>query len=506
MVTALFGEKKFGTFKFGPTTQTRLRFGLEVDWMNKSLFTGENEAKYLQDLSTERGRQYTISANGQNFEHEDTGKFSAVLLDEQRRFDPYNEDSPLFGKLGGGKYFRVKVRTIANHHYPLMAGMIDEPVNFTENGIDKVRFEGTDGWAFLRNQNKEVTVPLQEGIYVEEAIKMVLAAAEWPRIWGHDLGEGVDQRPYFWVDERSAAQVIHEVVHGELGTVSIAADGKMRFRSRLANEEEGLTLTDDDVRINGFRRMSPAEVIRNVVRVESSPRTEGSVQTVWEIPKRLQINAGQTISDIFTPFTYNNESVPVKNPISPVSGSDFDASQNEDGSGSDYTGNISVSMHAFSTTSVLSITNSGGTTAWVYVRVRGTPITKGNTVSFGFRDKESIKQFGPRPFVFTIDQSVNVARQYRDLLESYLTVAKNFLVVDLVPDGERQFTFDLGKIVSGQFDDFGIYQAFRVIRVKHQFIDRAGMSVNTRLWLEPYVRLFTGVQLPVQLPFQLGSV
>ena len=38
MTTSLFGQSKFGTFKFGATVQTRPRFGLEVDWANRSVF------------------------------------------------------------------------------------------------------------------------------------------------------------------------------------------------------------------------------------------------------------------------------------------------------------------------------------------------------------------------------------------------------------------------------------------------------------------------------------
>ena len=62
MTTSLFGQSKFGTFKFGATVQTRPRFGFEVDWANRSVFSGANEAPLLQKLSMERGRRYTISA------------------------------------------------------------------------------------------------------------------------------------------------------------------------------------------------------------------------------------------------------------------------------------------------------------------------------------------------------------------------------------------------------------------------------------------------------------
>ena len=503
--TALFGEKKFGTFKFGPTTQTRPRFGFEVDWNNKALFTGENEAKYIYDLTIERGRKYLIKSDGTAFEEQETGKVSAVLLDQERRFDPYNEASPLYGKMGGGKYFRITVRTPSDNYYPLMAGMIDEPVNFEENGISKARLEGTDGWGFLRNLNDLMTIPLQENVYPNEIINQILDASRYPKIWGRSLDTGIDQRPFFWADGRSPAKTIHETAQNELGNVFIAADGKLTFKSRVTPEINEITLTDDDVMRNGITRMQPSDVIRNLLKVETSPRSSASVQTVWEIPGRLQISPGQTYDDVFAEFQYNNQTTPVKDPINPVSGTDFDATEFEDGSGADYTSDVIITMYAYSTRAQLSITNNGSNVVWVYVKVRGTPIVKGSSVSFEYEDVESIKQFGPRTFVFSIDQNVNVARQYRDLLALYLTSAKDYLVADLVPNPDVQFALDLGMIVRGQFNRFGIDESYRVIRLRHKFSDKAGIVTWTRVWLEPYIRLFAGVQIPVQVPFQLGG-
>lgn len=503
MTNSLFGRRKFGTFQFGATTLKNPRYGLEVDWDGDALFDGTNEGPNLQDMTIERGRKYTVSAAGDSLEVEETGRFSAVLIDEDSRYDPYNVSSPLYGMLTGGKYFRVTTRTMSDAIYPLMAGKLDEPVSYMERRMPMARLQGSDGWGFLRDQGNQVTVPLQENIYAEQAIQKVLDEANWPRLWGTDMNEGVDSRPYFWVDARSPAQVIHEMAHNELGNVCITAEGKMKFRSRLSLETEIMTITDGDV-IN-VRKMTPAEVVRNVVSVKSEPRSEQSTQTVWEIPGRLQVQAGATINDVFAEFTYNNETVPVKSPITPMITTDFNAKQNEDGSGTDYTANFTVTMYAYSTKAQLSITNNGGTAAWIYVRVRGNPITKTNSVTFGYRDATSIQQFGPRPFNLSIDQGVNIARQYRDLLGSYLTQARNYLVVDLMPAPDIQFAADLGQILRARFTNYGIDQAYRLIRISHQFQDVNGIVVRTRWWLEPYIRLFTGVQIPVQIPFQLGG-
>ena len=408
--------------------------------------------------------------------------------------------------LSGGKFFRARVRTTTNTIHALMAGTLDEPVAYIENGVKKARLEGVDGWGFLRDQMNEVTVPLQENIYVDTAMALVLQKAGWPALWGSSLDAGVDQRNYFWVDARSAAQVVHELAHNELGTVALQADGALRFRSRVSQETSVLTLYDTDCLKNGVRRMTPNEAIRNLIRIESTPRTELALQQVWEIPARLEVTAGQTIDDVWAEFTYNNESVPVKNPITPVTVTDFNAYSNNDGTGTNLTANISITMNPFSTKGQLSITNNGGTTAHVYCKVRGYPLAKTNSVSFQSRDEESIRQFGARPFMLSVDQNVNVARQYRELLALLMTTAKNYLVIDLMPNPDLQFAVDLGDTIHAELSNYGISQPYRVIGIKHNFSDVAGIVVSTRWWLEPYTRLFAGVQIPVQVPFQLITV
>jgi hypothetical protein len=422
------------------------------------------------------------------------------------RYDPYNISSPLFGKLTGGKIFRVSVRTMTDAIYPLMAGVLDEPVSLKDNRVPKARLKGSDGWTFLRSQKNEVTIPLQEDIYVDDAMMLVLQKAGWPRMWGSELDAGVDLRDYFWVDSRSAAQVIHELAFNELGTVSMQGDGRLRFRSRVSQEAEALVITEDDCLPDGITRMTPAEVIRNLIKVESEPRSEQIEQTVWELTNGLQIGASETISDVWAEFTYNNETVPVKDPVTPVITTDYTAWQNSDKTGTDLTANITITMNPFSTRGQLTVTNSGLSAAYVFIKIRGKPIPKLNKVTFEYKDESSIQQFGARPFVLTVDQNINVARQYRELLGLFLTSARNYLVVDLLTNPDLQFGIDLGQIIRAEMDSYGVNQAFRVIGIKHEFKDVNGIVVNTRWWLEPYSRLFAGVQIPFQVPFQLGGV
>lgn len=500
-----YSKGKYGQFKYGASVLEHPLYSLEVDWDGNSAFDGSNEARdQITDMSIERGREYFISSDGETFEEQATGQFSATLLDEALRYDVYNQSSDLYGQLAAGKLFRMRVR-LTSGVKDLMAGILDEPVSFKERGLGHVRLAGADGWGLLRDQANQVTIALQEDIYADEAMQLILERAGWPRGWGSRLESGVDQRPYYWVDSRSPSKALHELAFNELGNVSIAADGAMEFRSRVSLEEEVLVLTDDDV--IKLRRMTPKEVIRNVLKVKSAPRSEGSVSEVWRLGGELEIDGGEVVDDVWAEFTYNNVTVPVKNPITPLVTTDYTAYSASGGAGTNLSSYLSATMYPFSTRAKLRLENTGGTKMYVnLLKVRGTPLAALNTSTFEYEDRESIRQFGARPFTLTVDQNVNTARLYREILASYLVEAKNYLVADLLPEPEVQFAVDLGQIVSVQSDAYGINGSFRVIHISHKFSDGAGIVVNTRLHLEPYVRLFTGVQLPFQLPVQLGSV
>jgi hypothetical protein len=351
----------------------------------------------------------------------------------------------------------------------------------------------------FEDQSGMITIPLQENIYVDEAIIQILNAARWS--WDYELDAGVDLKPYYWVDARSPARALHELAHSELGTIVIRTNGAIRYKSRLNQDASVITINDDDCM--HVRQMMPRDAIRNIIKISTSPRSERPVQSVWELPGYIEIDAGETVDNVWAEYLYNGQTVPVKNPIVPVPSVDYLASQNSDGSGTDLTANISVNLYSFATRGNLAFTNHGATRAYVYwARVRGTPIASSNTVTLEYQDDDSIRQFGARPFQLAIDQNINIARQYRELLGLYLTRARNYLVVQLLPNSEKAFIPDLGDIVQGNFPKLGISQEFRIIHIAHK---NSGNLTFTTWILEPYIRLFAGVQIPVQVPFQLGG-
>lgn len=502
----IFSEGKFGTFKFGASTLTRPRFALRVDWNSDGIFDGSNEltaADAVNSFSVQRGRRYYISPNGDGFESEETGRFSLTLQDQSRRYDPYHALGPLYGMLAGGKMFDLRARTVGGQVFSVMSGLINEPV-FTQ-GRDKqhsARLEGADGWAFLRDQQNLVTVALQENIFADSAMRLLLDQAGWPVDWKRDLNPGIDMRQFWWSDQRSPAAAIHELAHSELGRVYMAANGAITFRSALEVDVPALALTSDDL-LGDPERLSPAEVIRNLVKVRSSRPVEYGTAVLWQMQDRLRVLPGES-QGIWADYSYNNQGVAAKSMITPVATTDFTATVNQDGSGGDLTANFSVTLHPYSTRAYVVARNNGATTGFFLSRLRGNPIVISDASTFEARNMESQKLFGLRPFRLDIQQDVNTARQYADVLLAMLSPARSYLRVALMPNPEVQFGVDLGQQVSVSTDE--ISDVYRIIWIQHESENDLLSMTRTKWILEPVSRVLSGAQIPVQVPFQIGNI
>lgn len=497
MVTALFGEKKFGTFKFGPTIQTRPRFALEIDWDNDGYFDGRNDGALANSLAWERGRRFVITPNGDGFEEDMTGKLIASLVDVENWYDPFTNSD-----IGAGRLFRLHVRTPADNYFNLMAGTISEPVYQAGRGVPRVQINGDDGWGFLRDQRNRVTLGLQEGIYYDDAAHLMLDKVGWPRAWGRDLSKGVDRHPYWWADDKSAAKALHELAFSEMGRIHIAANGALSFRNRHFAGTSLFTITDGDVFLGSLKVMEPWEVVRNSIRIESRPRTLQTGVELWRSIEAIRLVPGASYEK-FIDFTYNGEAVPVQSLIAPVAGVDYLANTQSDGSGVDMTASISVSVDYFSTRGKLTVQNNGSQAGYVLVpfTIRGSGLTVSTTYS-QLESIASIEQYGVRSLDLAYEwvQNENVARYMARKLRDRLSIPKKHLEFEMRGNPDKQFALDLGTQVDVDITSKGISGTYRVYYLKSQWADAAGIATRTRVQLEPVEAAVGSWVVPTTIP------
>lgn len=509
MTTAKFGEKKFGTFKFGPTVLDWPRFGLEVDWDMNGAFDGYNDGTWMSDMTVERGRRYYINSDGNGFEAEETGRFSADLVDEAGRYDPYNISSPIYPNVGPGRFFRSRMRTPTDQVFPLMAGTIMEPTINNTSGLRQIHIEGRDGWQFLRDQKSQINIPLQQNIYADEAIQRILDTVGWPSLWGVDLDGGVDRQPWWWVEDQSASAAISDLVFSELGRVWVAADGKVSFRSRHFIDSPVATITKTDIRDGSFMPRNTWEVVRNSIRVVAKPRVQQAAGELWRLPDTLRVGFGQTIENVFAEFMFNGERCPATGVLQPVAGLDYIVNSNADGSGIDLTAFFTVSATMFSTAAKLKVINNGTLTGhFILLRLRGAAIAATNSVPVIAEDLASQALYKAiRTFDMATNwvQNTNAARSFATFLKALLAVERPYFQFDLLPNPDLQFSLDLGQQVRLNLPDDGIDDYFRVHYIRHQSRDRGLMAFRTTVMVEPSIKFSEDIWVvPHRVPMRVA--
>lgn len=478
---ARLGTVPYGSATYGALAPERLAWGLDIDWDGDNQWSGNNDAWKLSALSIERGRKYYIRADGQGFETQETGKLEGILENDDGRYDPWNADSPLYPNVQPGRFFRLRVRTPAGNLYPVMAGMFSN-IQPDSSGGKQARLSGEDGMRFLR---QSVSVAVQTNYRTDQAIDDMLDAISWPATWGRDLDIGVDVKPYWWVDKRSAYMEIYDLVNSELGQFHLAADGKAIFMNRNAAESISASLTGVDV-LEGVEVAQPWEVVRNTVRVWVYPRVLVSAVEIWRYQEIPSIAAGASL-EIWADFKYNNNSVPALIVTTPAATTDYTGNSQSDGLGTDLTANLSVAITKFSKSAKLIITNNGGTTAYLtLMKLRGNVIDSPNAT---YQEK-TVGVIRNQTFELNLPwiQETSLAVGFVDYLLLYMS-GRSFVRVKMIGVPETQFSVDLNALVDLDIPDLGIYGTFRVAWLKHTWSDRIGHLVVTEWLLEPHVSL-----------------
>lgn len=135
-------------------------------------------------------------------------------VDRYRAHTPYTEDDPYRGVA----------------YWPLATTRIDEVRQSTPWGAQRVSVSALGTSSVL--VGRQVTVPLQTNIRTDQAVTLVLDAAGWPSDT-RSIAFGDTLLLYWWVDERSAWEVLVELLASEgPGALYEDAEGVLHFEGR----------------------------------------------------------------------------------------------------------------------------------------------------------------------------------------------------------------------------------------------------------------------------------
>jgi len=472
---------KYAEDKYGASSLTTLLWGLEVDWDDDDVFDGTNEAPRMINMQTERGSDYLISSDGKGFDPVGIGAVIITLDNYDGKFDPYNTSSPLYGYLEPGKKVRITVKNgSAGSKYSVFTGILQnvEPLGRRET-VDLII---EDGWRKLAED--DATTELYQNKTADEAIGYILDAVSWPSIWGSALDTAPDSIPYWWATGKRAKSEIEDVVNSGLGNVFVAADGTFTYYSRQRTDDAVMVLTED-LLLKDVAMPQPWEFKRNLIKVQTHPRTAQSLQVIWTLQETPAIDDNDNF-EIWTPYRYEGEEVPAIDVATPVATTDYTANTNEAGTGTNKTSDIAVTIYKFSNTSkIIYKNNSGGTVYLTLAQLRGKPI---NAPDVGGIVVEGTG-YDKYPRVLDIDlpwqQNYYTGLDLANYLESFLNSNQPFPTIYVRGRPTIQFGLELYDKVGLKLDTWGIDLNFRIGKIKHRFMSPTGQDVLTEFKLFP---------------------
>ena len=473
---------------YGSVTQTTLLLIIEVDWDGDGVFDGQNEAAYTTELHIRRGRRdyirYSQSGSVEGFEYPRIGTCVLRLQNKDKRYDPYNTSSPLYPNIRPGRYIRIRVKDTDGTIYPVFYGKIKE-IKPLSGSDEMVKIEAEDGLRFLKAQ--DVNIGIQTSITIADAIGLILDDADWPTIWGRNISSASDELPYWWADGRALTE-INDLADADLGTFFVAADGTATYYGRAYTTSASLNLTSEHF-LRAISVPQPWEVIRTVVMIVAHPRVQQSTGVLWTLQDKPLVGAGDTLT-LWAQYTYDNESAPAVNVITPVENTDYEMNTAEDGSGTDVSANFSLTFTNFGQTAELIFKNNGATAGYITLaQVRGDALSSPDPSVIIKEDTTSQALYGVQQF--TLDskwlQSTGTADDFAAWLISYLPTPQAFIELEVEHRPSTQFGIDLFDVVNVDLDDeLGISGDFKVAEIEHTWLAETGQATRTTWSLEPF--------------------
>jgi hypothetical protein len=234
------------------------------------------------------------------------------------------------------------------------------------------------------------------------------ALGQGTRLSGASTGVDIDagQSVFPWAGDTwpaglAAAEALRDVCASEGGFFHIAADGTPTFRDRHARPAR---VAADGVlagSLAGLVAAHEAARIASRVEVTTHPRAAGtSAEVLWEAGRAIALLPGQalTVACAFTDPDGRAAQVGAASVMMPVPGTDFTATTAADGTGTDVTASVRVSVQAGARRAVLALSSAwAGGTAYVHnLRLRGVALRSYHPATSATEDTASRFDYGLR--------------------------------------------------------------------------------------------------------------
>jgi hypothetical protein len=231
-----------------------------------TLISGDTLANsFLKQVMIKRGSQDI-------FRDPETGVFTGILNNNDRRFDPGNASSPYYPNLKPARPIRLRVTKDGISRNVFRGDVEDWPQDW-QGRENNVSVTALDGFDILANVDIVLTRPVERA---GERIHAILDAAAWPReLRQIDVGQSFVQA---WDGkEGKARELLFLVMHTESGEVYVNGSGFIVFQERNKRfivPQSAIKATISNIPSGGELPFVDAEVIedkdqiKNMVRIK----------------------------------------------------------------------------------------------------------------------------------------------------------------------------------------------------------------------------------------------
>ena len=459
--------------------------------------TFNNEAMRMVDLTVRRGRDHYLKSGEGGFAHYDPGEAVALFDNEDGRYDPWNEDSPLYPYVKPGKFVRIKVLDDdEGDNYSVMYGTITDIQPIMYNGTPHARITIKDGLQWLADAN--ASVGKRTALDVKFAVGYILDLYEeidpsdtkWPEDeWAYYYGgDSLDnEKDYWWCWGQNALEAIHEIEDAEMATFFHTRTGYAALRGRDYTYLRTKAVDESEL-LRDYAVPQPWDIMKNKVRIYAHPLVldEDGPYTVWELGEILPIANGETIH-MEAIFQYEGFSLC-------GSGTGYSKTVNTDagGAGADISANCDVEVDGGVGEGVIfDITNNSGSDGYILsLYFTSDLIYSPYELVRESYDEDSMEEYGQKSLI--IDSrwlnSTDFAKDLANWLLERLSEPSPLPTIQVENRPGIQFYLDLYDRMELTMGTLSIDEVFRVGKVEHRWLNPTGNAVRTVFKLEPYLQ------------------
>ena len=468
---------------------------LEVDWDNDGNFLNANSdvTDDVLQLSWSRGRDSASQLTG----HAIAGQLQAQMKNEANLYNSFNSDSDLNGKILPGLAVRLQISSSSptfDYTFPLT---FPEAEPAWRGYLDSI------SPSFLRTSGKQLmlraTGPLARVVARETAevvtstsirtgAAITLAINDADSSIATDIDTGETTMTRWWTSGQPALSAIRAIEDSEIGYIGESPDGEIVFESRqhrlnaphITSQGTFSDAADATLTYAGITQIDPLAELYNTMNANVQLYTVGSLAVLWTLAESgansppLVVGASKTFVAKYPTAASASNAKHVDAWTTTAATTDMLANAAADGTGTNLTSDIGISVAKYSESMNITLTNNSTTDAFITkLQARGTPVTADDPLKIVEEDSTSQTSFGKRTFPLT-GPFIPSEQDARDLMAFLLSIHKDPMrTMVMTWDGNKDSTHAT-KARTLDISD----------RITITANNRAGLGVNDDFFIE----------------------